>query len=61
MRPGEFYKSDHHRWALGVIMALLLQVVAFSYWAGTLKARVDGLTSAVEQLQREFTAALTRK
>jgi hypothetical protein len=61
MRPTEFYKTDTRHWTLGIILALLLQVVAFSYWAGSLNARVNALTGAVEQLQREFAAALTRR
>ena len=61
MRPGDFYKSDSHRWSLGIILALLLQVVAISYWAGSLTARVNGLTSAVEQLQREIAAMIANR
>lgn len=61
MKPGEFYKSEHHRWALSIVLALLLQAIAFSFWAGRLDGRVTEVIRALGALHADFTAHVNRK
>jgi cell division protein FtsB len=56
MTPHETERKQQGPWPWTILLAVLLQIIAFSFWAGSLTARVDALTTAVEQLQKEFTA-----
>ena len=44
------------RWTLAVTLALVLQIVALGYWAGSLSAKVDALTRAVTELSLDLRA-----
>ena len=45
--------DTNHRWLAGLALAVLLQAVAFGYWAGTVTERVATLTRTVDALRAD--------
>lgn len=56
MRPADFYISNHHKWALGIIAALLFQVAAFGFFLGSLRAEVRSLANQVQGMRQALDA-----
>jgi len=51
----------NHRWLAGLALAVLLQAVAFGYWAGSITERVASLTRTVDALRIDMNHFIQRK
>ena len=54
-------RRERNRWALGIILAIVLQALAFSFWAGKLQGTVNALVDTVDQLRRDLSAHINQK
>lgn len=54
-------RRESNRWALGIILALILQALAFSFWAGQLQGTVHALVGTVDGLRRDLSAHMNVK
>jgi hypothetical protein len=43
-------------WAVGIILAIVLQVLAFTFWAGRLQGTVNALIGNVDALRHDLSA-----
>jgi hypothetical protein len=51
---------ENHRWALGIILAVMLQALAFSYWAGRLAGTVAALQDTVNSIRVDLSAHVNK-
>jgi len=54
-------RRERNRWALGIILAIVLQALAFSFWAGKLQGTVNALVDTVDQLRRDLSEHMNGK
>jgi hypothetical protein len=54
-------RRQQNRWAIGIILAIVLQALAFSFWAGQLQGTVSPLVGTVDQLRRDLSAHMNHK
>jgi len=54
-------RRERNRWPLGIILAILLQALAFSFWAGKLQGTVNALVGTVDGLRRDLSEHMNRK
>jgi len=47
---------ERNRWALGIVLAIVLQALAFSFWAGQVQGTVHALVGTVDGLRRDLSA-----
>lgn len=53
--------SHAHAWPRGIILAILLQVAAFSFWAGRIEGTVKMLSTTVDGLRHDLSAHMNGK
>lgn len=61
MTRNEWEFNTNHRWAAGIILAILLQALAFTFWAGRIQGTVTSLVTNVDGLRRDLSAHMNAK
>jgi len=54
-------RRERNRWALGIVLAIVLQALAFSFWAGKLQGTVNALVGTVDGIRRDLSEEMNRK
>jgi hypothetical protein len=52
----EEWCQDANRWKITILLAIVLQIIAFSFWAGRISSAVDTLQITVHDLGAELHA-----
>lgn len=60
MPSDDHHHQSEHRWPLAIVLSIVLQALAFSFWAGRISGTVDALTHAVSALRMDFSAHVNK-
>lgn len=61
MTRSQWSGEANHRWALGIILALLIQTLAFAFWLGEISGTVKRNTGLLDDLRRDLSTHMNTR
>jgi hypothetical protein len=61
MTSYERRKPETLQWALGIILVILLQTLAFTFWLGEINATVKRNSGLIDQIRQDLTKHMDTK